>query len=399
MARILTGLGLLSAVFLALAVGLVTPAEAATLFVDATIGDDTANNCQNPASPCKTITHALTQANLGDTIQIAAGTYDNTNNGETFPLVIDKNLTLTGAGAPTTIIDADGTNTVITVNAGVTAAISGVTITGGNNICAVDNCLAQGGGVLSDGTVTLTNVTVSGNTATCTGGGCDALGAGVLNNGTLTLTNVTVSGNTVTCTGDNCLARGGGIYDRPDSTLTLTNVTVSGNTVTCTGDNCLADGGGLFNGVGTVTLTATIIALQLLGPDCATVGTITSNGFNLDSDNTCSLSVVNGDKPGVDPLLGPLANNGGPTQTHALLTGSPALDMVQSGCPPPTTDQRGISRPQNGDLSGTAFCDIGAYELVPPIPTLSEWAQLAMLALLLGGGVLVLRRNKRVLPA
>jgi hypothetical protein len=365
MARILTGLGLLSAVFLALAVGLVTPAEAATLFVDATIGDDTANNCQNPASPCKTITHALTQANLGDTIQIAAGTYDNTNNGETFPLVIDKNLTLTGAGAPTTIIDADGTNTVITVNAGVTAAISGVTITGGNNICAVDNCLAQGGGVLSDGTVTLTNVTVSGNTATCTGGGCDALGAGVLNNGT----------------------------------LTLTNVTVSGNTVTCTGDNCLADGGGLFNGVGTVTLTATIIALQLLGPDCATVGTITSNGFNLDSDNTCSLSVVNGDKPGVDPLLGPLANNGGPTQTHALLTGSPALDMVQSGCPPPTTDQRGISRPQNGDLSGTAFCDIGAYELVPPIPTLSEWAQLAMLALLLGGGVLVLRRNKRVLPA
>jgi hypothetical protein len=58
-----------------------------------------------------------------------------------------------------------------------------------------------------------------------------------------------------------------------------------------------------------------------------------------------------------NPLLGPLQNNGGPTQTHALLAGSPAIDAVTSGCPPPPTDQRGVLRPQG------AACDIGAYEL------------------------------------
>jgi hypothetical protein len=256
--------------------------EATTRFV-ATSGSNV-GICNNSAFPCLTITYALTQADPGDTIQIAAGTYD-TANGETFPLVLAEDLTLTGAGAPTTIIDADGTNRVITVQPGVTAAISGVTITGGGS----------------------------------------------------------------------------------------TNL-----------------GGGLFNSA-TLTLTATIVANQLAGADCFNSGTITSNGFNLDSDNTCNLTGT-GDKPGVsNPLLGPLANNGGPTQTHALLTGSPAIDMVLSGCPPPATDQRGVGRPQ-----GT-FCDIGAYELQVSIPTLAEWAQLAMLTLLLGGGLFALRR--RVRPA
>jgi hypothetical protein len=113
------------------------------------------------------------------------------------------------------------------------------------------------------------------------------------------------------------------------------------------------------------------------------------NGFNLDSDNTCNLTDRR--QAGREHLLGPLANNGGPTQTHALLPGSPAIDMVLSGCPLPATDQRGITRPQG------AVCDIGAYELEvkAPIPTLSEWAQLAMLALLLGGGLLALHRRAR----
>jgi hypothetical protein len=82
-----------------------TPAQAATRFVDAATGTD-APNCS--VSPCKTIKFALTQAVANDTISVAAWTYSPTTNTESFPLVIAVNLTLTGAGAPTTTIDADG---------------------------------------------------------------------------------------------------------------------------------------------------------------------------------------------------------------------------------------------------------------------------------------------------
>ena len=82
---------------------------------------------------------------------------------------------------------------------------------------------------------------------------------------------------------------------------------------------------------------------------------MTSQGHNLDSDNTCNLSSV-GDLPNTDPLLGPLQDNGGPTETHALLPESPAIDAGDNAACP-STDQRGIIRPQ-----GSA-CDIGAFEL------------------------------------
>ncbi|MCZ7624561.1 MAG: DUF1565 domain-containing protein [Candidatus Methylomirabilis sp.] len=83
-------------------------AFAATRFV-ATSGNDSGNTCLSSDSPCKTITHALTQAVAGDTISVAAGTY-NLALGETFPLTINKALTLTGAGAGSTILDATGAN-------------------------------------------------------------------------------------------------------------------------------------------------------------------------------------------------------------------------------------------------------------------------------------------------
>jgi hypothetical protein len=196
---------------------------------------------------------------------------------------------------------------------------------------------------------------VSGNTVSCSGAACNASGGGfLLPFDTLTLTNSTVTGNTASCSGTGCGAAGGGLTNRSDATLTLTNSTVSGNTVSCSGASCATQGGGLINVSGTVTLQNTIVAKQLAGPDCA--GTITSNGFNLDSDNTCQLTQPS-DKPNVsNPLLGPLQDNGGPTQTHALLPGSPAIDAVTSGCPPPATDQRGVARPQG------AACDIGAFE-------------------------------------
>jgi hypothetical protein len=131
----------------------------------------------------------------------------------------------------------------------------------------------------------------------------------------------------------------------------VTNSTISGNTA-------FAEIGGIYgspNTTATTTLENTIVAknVQGRGADCA--GTITDGGYNLDSGTTCGFSTTNNSLSGVvDPKLGPLADNGGPTKTHALLAGSPAIDKGNSfGA---TTDQRGVSRPQG------AASDIGAFE-------------------------------------
>ena len=94
------------------------------------------------------------------------------------------------------------------------------------------------------------------------------------------------------------------------------------------------------------------------------------------------------DKAGVDPLLGPLADNGGLTRTHALLAGSPALDAGDDAAAP-ATDQRGIARPQG------AASDIGSFELqvATAIPAISAWGLLAMAALM--AAVLVRRLRLR----
>src|SRR6266567_5540427 len=82
----------------------------------------------------------------------------------------------------------------------------------------------------------------------------------------------------------------------------------------------------------------------------------------MSSDGSCGFE-RSGDLNNTIPMLLPLANNGGPTQTHARLPGSPAIDVGSSDCPPPATDQRGVSRPQDVDGFAGAVCDIGAFEL------------------------------------
>jgi parallel beta-helix repeat protein len=164
------------------------------------------------------------------------------------------------------------------------------------------------------------------------------------------ITNCTISGNTAT-------ASGGGIFNDDVGTITLANSTISSNTAT-------TSGGGIFNNGGTATLKNTIVANSTTGGDCAGTA-LASNGNNLDSDGTCGLAAA-GDLPNTDPQLGPLADNGGPTQTHALLTGSPAIDAGNdAACP--VTDRRGVARPIDGDEDGTATCDMGAYEFEPPL--------------------------------
>ncbi len=137
---------------------------------------------------------------------------------------------------------------------------------------------------------------------------------------------------------------------------TLRHVTVNGNEAT--------DGGGLFSSE-TLTVQATIVA-NSTGPNCGGEG-ILSLGFNLEDAADCPFT-AQGDQQDTDPQLEALADNGGPTRTHALAFGSPAVDAVDAeACPPPEADQRGVERPLDGDGDddGTALCDVGAYELAP----------------------------------
>ncbi|PYM13588.1 MAG: hypothetical protein DMD81_20655, partial [Candidatus Rokuibacteriota bacterium] len=208
-----------------------------------------------------------------------------------------------------------------------------------------DNSARNGGGIVNTGTLVLSGSTVSGNSVTNNLGG---IGGGLVNTGSVSLVNSTISNNEVRGV---LSATGGGISN--SGTLTSTNSTIAGNAVKVDTPEGPSGVGGLFTNGGSATLENTIVA-KSHGADCGPSGAVTSLGHNLDSDGTCGLSSA-GDLSGADPLLGPLANNGGPTETHALKDGSPAIDAGDNvGCP--ATDQRGTARPQG------AACDIGAFE-------------------------------------
>lgn len=193
-----------------------------------------------------------------------------------------------------------------------------------------------GGGLNNEGTMQLSQSAVYSNTAVLSG----SSGGGGLRNetgGSLFVTNSTISGN---MSGD-----GGGLLNvGAKSTAVLRSSTLV--------NNFGVNYGGIYNLTGSITLNNTIVAQQRNGSDCG--GTLmVSSGSNLDSDNSCLL-MGTGDLSGVgQPFLGPLQDNGGPTWTHALLIGSPAID-ASGTCEP--TDQRGIHRPVG------AACDVGAYE-------------------------------------
>jgi CSLREA domain-containing protein len=305
-------------------------------------------------------------------------------------LNVDAPTTIRGAGARGTVIDAGHLDRVFRLRAD--THMSDVTITGGRarqrELPFTDT---GGGGIVNERHLTLRRVAVTGNSA--------GYGGGVFNipDSHLDLVDSTVSGNTA--------GEAGGI--RFDDSGTVTNSTIADNRVTDPGDrpgslggtgggidirglgivrilnstitgNSSSDGGGGINiapayldslpaplpdivdlPLGRMNLRNSVVAGNTVdgaAADCEKAfATITSLGHNIDGDSSCRLTAA-GDLPGRDPRVGPLADNGGPTDTVALLPGSPALDAAD-GCP--ATDQRGVARPQ-----GPA-CDIGAYEHTP----------------------------------
>jgi hypothetical protein len=339
-------------------------------------GSADSGDCASVASPCLTIGYAINQANSGDTIRISAGTY---NEHDLNPA---KDLNFYGAGMNDTILD--GTNSGKVIMAGsYNIVINDMTIRNGNGsdgggieqtggtllltrVKVTNNTSSGGGGIYSAGQLNMTDCDVSSNTAYYAGGGL-YLETGATGN----LARVTISGNT-------SAGYGAGIFAYDSTSLNLTNVTISGNTgeayaaictgtavtinilnSTITGNNFIAGKycGGIAIWGGTTTIKNTIISGN--GSDdsncCSgSSATIVSQGNNLDSSDSCNFRQI-GDLHDTAPQLVALADNGGPTQTHALNNTSPAIDVgTNTGCP--ATDQRGMLRPQ-----GTK-CDIGAYE-------------------------------------
>jgi fibronectin-binding autotransporter adhesin len=409
-----------AAKLLLIALSLVVPtsALASTWYADGKNGDDV-NDCKSPATACGSIGHAIALSAPGDTVEIAAATYQDN-------LTIPFDLTLNGAKATTTIIDG-GYNADVVVALGTTAnvVLSNLTIQKGSgshgggvlngglmtitNSVITGNVAGAGGGIYNSGTLTISSSTITGNYAAGTysvaGGGiynylgtltinnstlsknagtpAFVYGGAILNNGgTVAITNSTFTANTA----NGSTGGGGGAIDTGGGTVIITNSTFSGNTAaavfgggalyieggtveisnsTFNKNTSLVPGGGISVVSGTVTLQNSIVAGSGKSGNCS--GAVASSGYNLSSDLTCHFRNT-GDRNKTNPKLGPLKSNGGPTQTSALKTGSPAIDAGNpGGCTDNsgqllTADQRGMPRPDNGETG----CDMGAYESQTP---------------------------------
>jgi len=382
-----------------------------TWYVDGVNGND-GNTCQTPQTACKTIGHAISLASSGDSIVVAPATY-------TERLGIAISLNVIGSGARTTIIDGQAAGSVIGISSPAQVTLSNITVRNGhasfgagiynegrltinsstvtgnnaNFFGSIISCCAYGGGIYNgtNGTLTINNSTISANTA---GGGgwhcgllpCQGSGGGIANVGQLRINNSTISGNSAFGLPASTNGRGGGIFNGYPGGMMVSNSTISGNSGT--------HGGGIYPGGG---FQNSIVANNS-GQNCS--NPVTSDGYNLSSDGTCNFNKV-GDLNNHAPLLGPLQNNGGPTDTMALLLGSPAIDAGNpAGCKDAQgnlllTDQRGMPRPDKEDASG---CDMGAYEsqgdagigpLQVAVPNVVGETQAAATTAIMGAGLVV----------
>ena len=355
-------------------------------------------------------------------------------------LLIDKNLTIMGPGSAVLTISRDPVYSkfrILKVASGVSVSLSGVTLSNGYSVDEPGGAVLNGGALnLSDvvivnnfayssailipgivdgggcensagGVLVLTNCSVTGNT-------CSGSGGGILNDGDLTVQSSSISGNSAFF--------GGGIFS--DGTATITNCTIAGNVVhtipphgfeggygggfsgsgtllsdTIAGNDCAVEGGGIYSN--TVIMTNCILAGNTLpgfSDKRDLSGTVQSGGYNLVGVSFDGDGFGANDRTGtidapLDPLLGPLQDNGGLTFTMVLLPGSPAIDQgVSQGL---STDQRGMPRtadqPNIPNASGGDGTDIGAFELsvAPTLGNISTRARVGTGDNVLIGGFMV----------
>jgi CSLREA domain-containing protein len=362
------------------------PPAVATTIVPTTTADDAIDNgnCTLREAAIAANTNVARDAcpagaaspGVVDTIDVPAGTYTltvpnpNPPTGAAGDLDLTDSVVIDGAGARATRVVGGPQpfrDRIFTVFMDF-VTISDLTVTGGV-------AEGDGGGIGVAGNefqpsatgLILDRVTISGNTAEGTGGGLWSSDA------SLTVNDTTVAGNTA--------FRGAGIVhgfgpaDIYNSTITRNVATASaGGILVCTANTNIRSstialnesaepGGGISVCTGTgVTVRNTIVGGNST-TNCAATGNgaIISSANNLDSGASCGFTAP-GDLSNVDPLLGPLADNGGPTDTLALSPCSPAIDAGNSN---ESADQRGVARPQDGDLDGSLIDDIGAFELQP----------------------------------
>lgn len=354
-------------------------ASAATIVVGHT--DDPIGPCV-PASGTCTLRQAINAAAAGDTISLPGG-------GEHYlvsqgRIAIAKNLTITGGGARSTVIDGGGASPLFQASGTATVAFNGVTLAGGNHDVTAPGTPAGGGALsmtgnphvtftdaaltanrakattgntgggaisMSGGSLALTRTLVSGSTAQSTGGA--AQGGAIAGTGTITLTDSTITGNSASSPAG---GYGGALTASAGTVLAVTGSTISGNAST-------SSGGDLFVNIssgGAATFRNTIVAngTSLLGANCTIVaGAVTSQGHNLDTKHECGFTGA-GDLQDTISQLDALADHGGPADTLRIPPGSPAYHAGLN-CSP--TDQRGLAR--------AAGCSIGAYEPAAPVIT------------------------------
>jgi hypothetical protein len=334
--------------------------------------------------------------------------------------LVQNNLTIAGDSAATTIIDGNKLDRILDLGFFCTATVSNLTFRNGKGIFGgaisnsghatltsdiiMNNVATHGAGVFSGGTLMMSDCSIEGNTADQGGGihnsgtmtvtdssvagNMASQGGGVLNSGQLTMMRTAVWGNTTTAV----VGQGGGLLNQ--NAMTLTNDTIAGNTASQGGGvftfgrgpatfvNCtiagntasgafFSSGGGIHRDIGNpvITLKNTIVARNTSdsGPDID--GAVSSMGHNLIGIATDLNGVSNSDLGGtseqpLDPVLGPLQENGGPTLTLALLPGSPAIDAGDN-TDAPQFDQRG---PGFSRIVGSTI-DIGAFEVQPGAAT------------------------------
>jgi hypothetical protein len=399
---------------------MVIPANAATITV-------TNTNDSGPGS----LRQALADANDGDTIEFAVTGTIGVTSGE---LAVDASVTISGPGADLlTVSTGLQFARVFHVMPSHTVTIEGVTVSGGLHAGGIyndqatltlANCIVShnyagyGGGIYSNGTLTIMNSSIIYNCA-CESG--EGYGGGINAGGTLTIIDSTVSYNyAITPSPEQgyggAISFGGGTLTIMGSTIsgnfasltgggisgdgTITNSTISGNTAGGGKDHRPGSGGGIFSGAlaisnstitgntawgddfkgpglgggidsgGTVTITNSVLSNNSATKGDNTYGLVNSLGYTLCNDN-CDLNHGPGDLINTDPVLGPLQDNGGPTFTHELLSGSPAIDAGEPNfTPPPWYDQRGSNfwRVRNDRI------DIGSFEVqdgpaLTPTPT------------------------------